>query len=168
MYWIYKVSFNKVSNKLFKSIKVIDFTYSRGIRRKSFRPFLMDYGVCIDLSLLPLRGRQFDSRVCVRSIKSCSFRKLWVARRGFAQMSFEPSYQEFELSPPSDRGARIHREQPRQKILPPSLPPLAFLPTLSLIVSYSNSIILLFARGEREKKEKKIFRGKIHQFSNLC
>ena len=103
MYWIYKVSFNKVSNKLFKSIKVIDFTYSRGIRRKSFRPFLMDYGVCIDLSLLPLRGRQFDSRVCMRSIKSCSFRKLWVARRGFAQMSFEPSYQEFELSPPSDR-----------------------------------------------------------------
>lgn len=126
----------------------------------------MDYGVYIDLSLLPLRGRQFDSRVCVRSIKSCSFRKLWVARRGFAQMSFEPSYQEFELSPPSDRGARIHREQPRQKILPPSS--LAFLPTLSLIVSYSNSIILLFARGEREKKRKKIFRGKIHQFSNLC
>lgn len=83
-------------------------------------------------------------------------------------MSFEPSYQEFELLPPSDRGARIHREQPRQKILPPSLPPLAFLPTLSLIVSYSNLIILLFAQGEREKKRKKIFRGKIHQFSNLC
>lgn len=84
-------------------------------------------------------------------------------------MSFEPSYQEFELSPPSDRGARIHREQPRQKILPPSLPPslppLAFLPTLSLIVSYSNSIILLFARGEREKKEKRFFEEK---FTNLA
>lgn len=76
-------------------------------------------------------------------------------------MSFEPSYQEFELSPPSDRGARIHREQPHQKILPP----LAFLPTLSLIVSYSNSIILLFARGEREKKEKRFFEEK---FTNLA
>lgn len=74
-----------------------------------FRPF---DGLRIRLyRFCPSLLRQTDSsiyvfvRVHVARSKFVS-KVVVVARRGFEQMSFEPSYEEFELSPP-DRGESV-------------------------------------------------------------
>lgn len=169
------------TNKLFKlilfrtqrfsmTIKVIDFTYLRGTKKKKiFSSFFRRITAFVSIFPRLLRETGSSTHVFVRvrskvaRFESCGWpgedSRKWVSNRVIKNLNYR--------LPLIAANEAIANNSP-VKNLPPSSPPRFLTDSLSYCKLNSNLITLLFARGKKKKKiRRENIRGKIRRFTDL-